>query len=77
MIHFLFKDSKIFAYRRNDYGGYEKEPFLKSSWFEIFTVTTMSMKSRNKKVKLVGFYDCSTEYGSKCGKEKEVVIKGN
>lgn len=59
-----------------DGDGFDKpEPFLMASSDEI-TVRYLSVRNRNKNVKLVGFYDCSSKYGLHCGTEKTETIAG-
>ncbi|KAG4077396.1 hypothetical protein HA402_009797 [Bradysia odoriphaga] len=66
--------SKLKVYTRNGDGFDKKEPFLNGSseWIEV---NYMSIRNRNKKFKLVGFYGCSTKYGPKCGTEVTETIE--
>ncbi len=60
---------------RNGDGFDKSEPFLKAYSPYIY-VKFMSVRNRNKNVKLVSFYDCSTKYGFNCGTEKTESITG-
>lgn len=58
-----------------DGDGFDKsEPFLRAQ--SILNINYMFVRSRNKNVKIVGFYDCSTKYGANCGTENEKIITG-
>jgi len=63
------------VYTHNGDGFDQAIPFLHAN--SIWTrVKHMSIRSRNKNVKLVGFYDCSTKFGSYCGTERTQIITG-
>lgn len=69
--------TKLSVFTRNGDGFDEETPFLESEEFYLIDVKYMSVRTRKKNVKLVGFYDCSTKYGYNCGTEKTQHITSN
>lgn len=63
------------VYANNGDGFDKATPFLRGQ-SGLTRVQYMSIRSRNKNVKLIGFYDCSTKYGTYCGTEKTQIITG-
>ncbi|KAJ6636515.1 hypothetical protein Bhyg_15106, partial [Pseudolycoriella hygida] len=66
--------SELSVFNEREIGRYEPQPFLQIS-SSLISIKYLAVRNRNRDIKLVGLYDCSTIYGSHCGVEETHVIK--
>ncbi|KAJ6645750.1 hypothetical protein Bhyg_00959, partial [Pseudolycoriella hygida] len=62
------------VYTKNGDGFDKDTPFLEAN-SNYIAARYMAVRSRNDNVKLIGFYDCRTDYGSYCGVEEAKLFR--